>query len=109
MAPVIAAAVISAAAAVTTSVISSKQADKASKRQQEYQQQVLNQQKETEAKEKQLTDESKQRSRAYGLSLLDSDTNMQNMLSGGYDEENLGNNSLLSNTLGSGSVGSMFS
>lgn len=109
MAPVVAAA-ITAVAAITSSVISSKQADKANKRQMQYQQQIAQQEADAQAKEKRLQQESLARSKAYGASLLNSDTNTQNMLNeGGYGEDKLGSSSIISESLQQGSVQSMFS
>ena len=75
----------------------------------EYQKQIQAQNAATDAEEKRLSQEAQQRSRAYGASLLNSDTTLQNNYSGSLNEENdvLGS-SLLTNVLSSGSVESMF-
>ena len=77
----------------------------------QYQQQLAQQQADTEAKEKRLQQEAQARSKAYGASLLNSDTNTQNMLNeGGYNEEKLGSSGIISESLQQGnSVQSMFS
>lgn len=105
------AAVVAAAASVTTAAVSSHQADKANKRQIQYQQQIAQQEADAAAKEKRLQQEAQARSKAYGASLLDSDTNTQNMLNeGGYGEDKLGSSGIISESLQKGnSVQSMFS
>lgn len=107
----IVAAALTATASIASAVTSSRQADKANKRQMQYQQQVAQQEADTAAKEKRLQQESIARSKAYGASLLNADTNMQNLLNtGGYGEDKLGSSGIISDTLRSGtSVQSMFS
>lgn len=102
--------VLGAAATVTTAVMSNNQAKKAEKRQAAYQQQLADQQAATEAEEKRLTDESNQRNRAYGASLLQGNTQLDNILSGSWDdEEDIGGGAtLLGETLQPMSVQSMF-
>ena len=105
-------AALGAVGTIASAVISSNQADKTAERQLNYQKELNAQQQATEEQEKQLTLESQQRSQAYGASLLDGNTALDNMLSGGYNSDNIGNSestSLLGNTLQSGStVQSMF-
>ncbi len=92
--------VLTVAGGITTAVMSNKQADKAAKRQQDYLNQLQQQQEVTEAEEKRLTDEANQRNKAYSASLLQSNSQLDNILSGGWDDENQDNsNTLLSNTL----------
>lgn len=100
--------VLGAAATVTTAVISNNQAKDAAKRQVKYQEQLTAQEAATEAEEKRITQESLQRQQAYGASLLEGNTGLNNVLSGGYNEENYLGGSLLGNTLGSSSVSSVF-
>lgn len=100
--------VIGAGATIASSVISNRQAEKASKRQAEYQQQLLNQQAATEAEEKRLVDESNQRNRAYGASLLQGNTQLDNILTSSWKEEEGTSTSLLSQTLQPMNVQSMF-
>lgn len=99
--------VIGAGATIASSVISNRQADKASKRQQEYQQQLANQEAAAQAEEKRITDEANQRNRAYGASLLQGNTQLDNILTSSWDEEE-NSTSLLSQTLQPMSVQSMF-
>ena len=104
--------IIGAGATIASTVMNNKQAEKSAERQAQYQQQALEEQRAAEAEEKRLTQEARQRSQAYSASLLNSDTNLNNMLSGGYSEEELGgsNGSLLVNDPGlqGSSVQSMF-
>lgn len=109
--PAILGAVATIGSSVIGAIASNSQAKDAAKRQQEYQNQLAAQEAATVAEEKRLTEEAKQRSKAYGASLLDSGTNLQNMLSGGYSNEQVGG-SLLTTGLGSGTAtgtSSMFS
>lgn len=99
--------VIGTAGSVATAVMSNRQAKKAEQRQADYQQQLANQEAETKAKEKKLTDESNQRNRAYGASLLQGNTQLDNILTSSWDEEE-NSTSLLSQTLQPMSVQSMF-
>ena len=81
-------AAVSAATAVGTTVYSSTQQNKAEKRQRAYQQAILDEEAAAEAREKELAMQSKQRSKAYGASLLDSDTTLDNALtSGGFTND----------------------
>lgn len=90
--------IIGAGATIASTVMNNKQAEKSAQRQAAYQQQALQLQQNTEAEEKRITQEARQRSQAYSASLLDNDTNLNNMLSGGYSDNNLGgSNSLLVN------------
>lgn len=104
--------VIGAGATIMATSMSNRQAEKASQRQAAYQQQLMDQQAATEAEEKRITDESNQRNRAYGASLLQGNTQLDNILSGSWnDEENVGGsggNTLLGETLQPMSVQSMF-
>ena len=103
--------IIGAGATIASTVMNNKQAEKSAKRQAEYQQQALQMQQETVAEEKRLTQEARQRSQAYSASLLDSDSTLNNMLSGGYSDNSLGGSgSLLVNEPVAGkSVESIFS
>ncbi len=102
--------VIGAGATIASTVMSNRQADKAAKRQAEYQKQLADQQAAADAEEKRLTDESNQRNRAYGASLLQGNTQLDNILSGSWDdEEDIGGGAtLLGETLQPMSVQSMF-
>jgi hypothetical protein len=100
-------AALGAAATIGSTIISTKQAEKASKRQAEYQQSLLDQQRATEAEEQRITNEANERNRAYGASLLDGNTQLDNALTGYNSEYSLNNDqdySLLSNTLKPGST-----
>jgi hypothetical protein len=100
-------AALGAAATIGSTIISTKQAEKASKRQAEYQQSLLDQQRATEAEEQRITNEANERNRAYGASLLDGNTQLDNALTGYNSEYSLSNDqdySLLSNTLKPGST-----
>lgn len=98
-----------AVATVTGSIISSRQADAAAKRQEEYNNKLQAEQQAAQAKEQQLAAEAAERSRAYGASLLESDTAKDNLLSGSWDDEDyLGSGSVLTNSLQPGGVQSMF-
>ena len=99
-------AALGAAATIGATVISTRQAEKASKRQAAYQQSLLDQQKATEAEEQRITNEANERNRAYGESLLNGNSQLDNALTG-YSSEldnEEGNFSLLSNTLQPGST-----
>lgn len=101
--------VLAAGATVASTVMSNNQAEASQKRQLEYQKQLQAQDAATEAEEKRLAQEAEQRSRAYGSSLLNSDTTLNNNLSGGFNDtgDSLGGASLI--TGGLSSVESMFS
>lgn len=116
MEPALIAAIVGGVATIGSTVISAvssnRQADKAAERQEKYQKQLAQQEAATEAAEKQKTQEALDRQNAYGASLLDGNTALDNMLSGGYSSDDISNSeslSLLGNTLQSGStVQSMF-
>lgn len=98
-------AALGAAATIGSTIISTNQAEKASKRQAAYQQSLLDQQKATEAEEQRITNEANERNRAYGESLLNGNSQLDNALTGYSSElDNEGNFSLLSNTLQPGST-----
>jgi hypothetical protein len=78
---------VAAGTSIYSTVQSNKQAKDSARRQQAYYNKLAAEQAATEAEEKRLTAEAEQRSRAYGASLLDSGTQLQNMLSGGYNED----------------------
>lgn len=102
--------VIGAGATIATAVMSNRQAEKSAARQAEYQQKLLDQQTATAAEEKRLTDESNQRNRAYGASLLQGNSQLDNILTGSWDDEEEigGGSTLLGETLQPMSVQSMF-
>lgn len=106
----VAAAAIGAGASLYANKKSTEAANQAQQRQQEYYNQLAANEAATKAEEDRITRESLERNRAYGASLLDNGTALKNMLSGGYNEGVLDdeNKSVLSSTLGSGSVSSMF-
>lgn len=98
-APVIAAIIggVTAIATTTVSAISAnKQADKQAAAQKEYQQQLLAQQQAEEAEEKRIKNEAAERNRAYGASLLDSNSMMSNMLTDSWSDEEADGTTLLS-------------
>lgn len=101
---------LSAAATVASTIISSRQADDAAERQEKYNNQLLAEQKSAQAQEKQIAKDAAERSRAYGASLLSSDTQLDNLLSGGYDDDDytFGGGTILTNSLTPGGVQSMF-
>ena len=100
-------AAIGGIATVTSAVISSRQADAAADRQQEYYNKIAAQEAATAAEQKRLDKESQDRARAYGASLLSDNTQMNNMLSGGWDDENY-STTILNSGVQNGSVSSMF-
>lgn len=102
--------VVTAGATIASTIMSNNAAKDSQERQIEYQKQIQAQNAATEAEEKRLSQEAQQRSRAYGASLLNSDTTLQNNYSGSFNDESdaLGGSSLLTNELSSGSVESMF-
>lgn len=97
---------LGAAASVYGTISSNRQAEKSAARQAEYQKQLAAEQAATEAEERRLAQEAQDRTRSYGASLLNSNTALDNMLSGGYSDDSLGS-SILTTSLGSG-VESMF-
>lgn len=97
---------LGAAASVYGTISSNKQAEESAARQAEYQKQLAAQEAATEAEEKRLAQEAQARTKAYGASLLNNNTALDNMLSGGYSSEQLGG-SVISSNLGSG-VDSIF-
>lgn len=98
MTPVVAAvaAVATTAASVWGTVQSSKQAAAQTKVQQSYYNKILEDEAATEAEENRITAETQDRTRAYAASLIDSDTLLNNNLSGSYDDEKT--------SIGSGSI-----
>jgi hypothetical protein len=96
-----------AAATVTGAVISGRQADKAAKRQQSYYDKIAKQEAATEAEQNRITKESRDRAQAYGASLLADNTQLNNMLSGGWDDEEY-STTILNTGVQSNSVSSMF-
>lgn len=89
-APVIA-AIIGATASVAgtgvSMIASNNQAKKSAKAQAAYQKQLLDQQKATEASEKQARQAAADRARAYGESLLDGNSQLNNILTDSWDDE----------------------
>lgn len=104
------AGIAGATASVVGAVQSNKQAKDAAKRQNDYYNRLQQEQASTAAKEKQITDDAKERSRLYGASLIDTGTQLQNMLSGGYNDEEYQGSTVLTSSLTSanGGVASMF-
>lgn len=104
------AGIAGAATSVVSAVQSNKQAKEAEKRQNAYYNQLQQEQAATAAKEKQLTNDAKERSRLYGASLIDTGTQLKNMLSGGYDDEDYTGGTILTSSLTSanGGVASIF-
>lgn len=100
--------VLAAGATVASTIMSNNQAKESQERQLEYQKQLQAQEAATEAEEKRLAQEAEQRSRAYGASLINSDSTLQNNYSGSFNDEgdSLGSSSLITNGLTS--VESMF-
>lgn len=101
---------VGAAATITSTLITTKQANDAADRQINYQRQINAQEAEAAAQEQQIAKDAAERSRAYGASLLASDTQLNNLLSGGYDDDDytFGGGTILTNSLASGGVQSMF-
>lgn len=101
---------LSAAATVASTMITSKRADEAAERQEKYQREINAQQAAAQEQEKQIAKDAAARSRAYGASLLASDTQMNNLLSGDYEDDDysFGQGTILTNSLASGGVQSMF-
>lgn len=112
MEPGIIAAIIGGVATVGSTVVSAissnKQADKAAERQAAYNKQLAAQEAASKAEENRITQEALQRSKAYGASLLDSGSQLDNVLSGGFSDDLFGNSSILRNSLSSSSVSSIF-
>lgn len=105
------AATIAAAATIGGTVISSRNAAAAQDRQLEYQKQVLAQQRADEAAEKKLQKETQDRNRAYGASLLDGNSQLDNILTSSWDgsDSDEGATELTTTSdFNSGGVASMF-
>lgn len=79
-------AVTSVGMGVFQAVQANKQAKDAEARQKAYYEQQQAEQQAAEAKELKIKQDAAERSRAYGLSLLDSDTSLKNNLTGSYDD-----------------------
>lgn len=93
------AAAIAAVASVSTTAYSSHQQKKSEERQRDYQQAILDEEAAAEEKEKELARQSRERSKAYGMSLLNSDTTLNNALtSGGFSNDLDNSYSLLGST-----------
>lgn len=105
MAPIvpIIGAVVAAVGTVASTVMSNKAAKEQQKRQIEYQQQLNAEQKATQEQEKQLQTDSRSRTNAYALSLLDNNTTL-NSLSGMPEDEQLGSFDSTSLSEGAGGV-----
>lgn len=104
-------AVVAAGASITSTVLSNNAAKKSQERQINYLKETQAQEAATAAEEKRLSQEAQQRQKAYGASLLNTDTLMNNMYSNKVNEQDdpLGNSSLLVNELsGMNSVRSIF-
>lgn len=100
-------AAIGGIATVTSAVVSSRQADKAADRQQQYYNKIAEQEAATAAEQNRINKESKERARAYGASLLSDNTQLNNMLSGGWEDENY-SSTILNSGAQNASVSSMF-
>lgn len=100
-------AAIGGAATIASTVISSRQADKASKRQENYYNQMAAQEAATAAEQKRIDKESQDRARAYGASLLSDNTQLNNMLSGGWDDSDY-STTVLNSGAQNASVSSIF-
>lgn len=105
MAPIvpIIGAVIATVGTVAATAMSNKAAKEQQKRQLDYQQQLNAEQRATQAQEQQLQTDSKNRTSAYALSLLDNNTTL-NSLSGIPDDEQLGSFDNTSLSEGAGGV-----
>ena len=86
--------VAAAAGGVYSAVDSHRQAKKAEARQDAYQKQLAAEEAAAEAEEQRIKDETLARQQAYGASLLDDSTALNNALSGGFSDE-VGNFSLV--------------
>lgn len=95
----IVAAAIAAVASIGTTVYSSHQQEKSEERQRDYQQAILDEETAAEEKEKELARQARERSKAYGMSLLNSDTTLNNALtSSGFSNDLDNSYSLLGST-----------
>lgn len=105
------AATVAAAATIGSTMISSRQAADAQERQLAYQKQIQEQQAADEATEKKLQNEAQERNRAYGASLLDGNSQLDNILTSSWDgsDSDAGSTELTTTSdFNSGSVSSMF-
>jgi hypothetical protein len=90
------ATIATTAASIFGTIQSTKQATAQAKAQQAYYNKLSAEEAATEAEETRITTETQDRTRAYAASLINSDTLLNNNLSGSYDDENT--------TMGSGSI-----
>lgn len=94
-------AAIGAAATVTSTVVSSNQAEKSEKRALDYQKQLAAEEQAAREKEDLLNKQSIERSRAYNASLIQSDSLLNNSLTGFDEDYDTGILSNKGNSLGS--------
>lgn len=104
----VAAAVVGAATSITSSVISNNNAKRAQEEQKKYQQQMIAEQKAAEAKEKQARLDAQERNSAYGASLLDGNSQLNNVLTDSWSnlENDEGDSLILGKNLLSGETAS---
>lgn len=101
------AAVAAVGGTIYSTVQSARQANAAAKRQEDYYNKIAQQEAATAAEQKRIDKESQDRARAYGASLLSDNTQMNNMLSGGWEDDDY-STTILNSGVQSGSVSSMF-
>ena len=100
--------IATAAGGIYSAVDSHRQAKKAEKRQAAYQKQVAAEEAAAAAEEKRIKDETLARQQAYGASLIEGSTQLNNVLSGGGYTDESDDYSLLTTKVGSSSVDEMF-
>lgn len=87
---------------------SHRQAKKAEKRQADYQNKIAAEEAAAAAEEQRIKDETLARQQAYGASLIEGSTQLNNVLSGGGYTDESDDYSLLTTKVGSSSVDEMF-
>lgn len=95
--------VAAAAGTAYGAIDSHRQAKKAEKRQADYQNKIAAEEAAAAAEEQRIKDETLARQQAYGASLIEGSTSLNNMLSGGYSD-NPTDFSLLKTELGVGTT-----
>lgn len=100
--------VAAAAGTAYGAIDSNRQARKAEKRQAAYQNKIAAEEAAAEAEEKRIKDETLARQQAYGASLIEGSTQLNNVLSGGGYTDESDDYSLLTTKVGSSSVDDMF-
>lgn len=100
--------VAAAAGTAYGAIDSHRQAKKAEKRQADYQNKIAAEEAAAAAEEQRIKDETLARQKAYGASLIEGNTQLNNVLSGGGYTDESDDYSLLTTKVGSSSVDEMF-